>query len=88
MSDGIYMTICSLGQQTGNLTNIICLSSRKIVEVKKNGIKKLDGRIKLERVLKEDLLRAYDRFLFKFVGTEGRLQVKGIEDAYVTYNYA
>ena len=86
MSDGIYMTICSLGQQTGNLTNIICLSSRKIVEVKKNGIKKLDGRIKLERVLKEDLLRAYDRFLFKF--EEGRLQVKGIEDAYVTYNYA
>jgi len=87
MSDGVHMTICSLGQQTGNLTNIICLSSRKIVEVEKNGTKKYDGRITLERIRKEDLPRAYDRFLFKFVGQEGRLQVKGIEDAYVTYNY-
>ena len=66
MSDGIHMVICSLGKQTGNINNIICLSSSKIVEVEKDGLKKLDGKIQLEKMRKDDLPRAYDRFLFKF----------------------
>ena len=74
MPDGEHMTICSLGKATGALNNIICL------------VKKRFGKIGLEKIFREDLNKAYDRFQFRFNSQERRLYAKGEEHAYVRYS--
>merc|ERR1719220_940767 len=76
MPDDKHMTICSLGKATGEKNNIICL------------VKKRYGKIGLERIFREDLNKAYDRFQFRFDSQERRLYAKGEGHAYVSYNYA